>query len=907
MFKLDRLKVTLLCLLLLTLSLLVSTSFAQEKNRNTLSNLLEGDPVVTPVEANRITKIETTEYPQVVDRLLADLPISIQIQSRRDAGSELLVGLTASEISELTIDAYGLSPAAIDDISLSQDETNLDPYDNLNDGTTFFTTLIIGQDSIRLVAETFDSTAADINLFVGTGSTPTLASEVCASARDTAVEYCNVDSPAPGVWWILVQNRAASAFAPDAVKLAHSVVTGDAGNMWAVGPTSVPAQQPFDLRIFWDDPDITAGDRWYGALNIGSNPANPGDIGLLGVDFHRLEDDVTKAVDMDTAVPGDMLTYSITVQPNATKLDLTTILTDTIPAGLSYVPNSVTSTSGSVNVTGNKLVWSGVMAVPKYTYNFVTSLNEPTCAAPLSTSDGDVDAYLDLAAFNIFPDPNIVGNTVTYSVDFDGGAYDFFGSDQGELLYFTDDGFAYFAPSGSGATPWLHEPIPSPEEPNNLLAFLWRDMEISYDAGLNQGVSLVNLTSNGLPFAGMVEFDDIEVSPTGSGLPIYDLELIVYYDSSPQQFEYIFAFDNIRNLNELGTIGLEDAAGTKGVQYAYNDIALVDGMAICFDRVGENAEPVEITYQVQVDVGAQGILTNTVVHNTDNLGSQEAETSTSVQIMVESPTKLFVTSNTPWSSGGLQFADEDILSYDLTTGEWAIYIDGSDLGLHPTDVDALHILDDGSILMSFNQRIKIPGFGKVDDSDIVKFTPSSLGENTTGSFEWYFDGSDVGLTRRGEDVDAIGLTPDGRLLISTNSFFKVPGKGCDHWFGGCGHWFGGYGYLFGRDNDILVFNATSLGRTTRGDWEIYFRGRDIGLKREDIWGTWLDSQTGDIYLSFQRSFMVKGVKGDGRDIVICHPSSSGYKTECTFDPGLFFDGSVSGFGGHRIDGFSLGN
>jgi uncharacterized repeat protein (TIGR01451 family) len=893
MINIVRKKVTFLCFLLLTLFLLVSAGFAQENSSNTQVNLNNGNPVLTPVQANRIAKIDANEYSQTDDPSLGELPGSTTIATRRDAGSNLLAGLTAAEITQLTIDPYGLSPAIMENLSLGQDGTNWDPYDNLNDGTTFFTTLSVGPGAIRLVAETFESTAANINLFVGSGSLPTLASEICASIGDTAVEQCNIDSPAPGVYWILVQNRAASAFAPDAVKLAYAVVTGDAGNMWAIGPSSVPEQQPFDLRIFWDEPAFTAGDRWYGAVNIGSNPASPGDIGLLRIDLHRLDDDVKKTVNTVTAVPGDVLNYSITIQPNVTDADLATILTDTIPVGLTYIPNSVSTTGGSVNVTGNKLVWSGVMSLPNYTYNIVTSLTEPTCAPPLAGADGDVDAYLDLAAFNIVPDPNIIGNSVTFSVNFDGGAYDFFGSDQGDLLYFTDDGFAFFAPSTAGATPWLNEPIPTPAEPNNLLALLWRDMEISYDAGLNRGVSLVNLTSNGVPFAGVVEFDDIEASPIGTGLSIFDLEIIAYYDSSPQQFEYIFAFDNIRNPAALGTIGLEDAAGMTGVQYAHNDVALVDGMAICFDRVGENTLPIEITYQALVDESAQGILTNGVIHNTNNPGSQEAETSVGVQIVGQSPTKLLISSNSYGVSGGVAFTDEDILSYDLATGEWAMYFDGSDLGLRPTDVDAVHFLVDGGILMSFNQRIKIPGFGKVDDSDIVKFIPTSLGENTAGSFEWYFDGSDVGLTRGGEDVDAISITPDGRLLVSTNAAHKVFKTGG--------------GVILGIDDDLLVFNATSLGENTSGDWELYFHGRDVGLKREDIWGAWLDAATGDIYLSLQSGFNVVGANGDSLDIVICHPVALGEDTECTFGPGLFFDGSFAGFGGHRIDGFSLGH
>ena len=61
----------------------------------------------------------------------------------------------------------------------------------------------------------------------------------------------------------------------------------------------------------------------------------------------------------------------------------------------------------------------------------------------------------------------------------------------------------------------------------------------------------------------------------------------------------------------------------------------------------------------------------------------------------------------------------------------------------------------------------LAGLGTVDDSDILRFTPSALGDNTAGSFALHFDGSDVGLTTNGEDIGAVEETADGNLLIST--------------------------------------------------------------------------------------------------------------------------------------------
>jgi len=250
---------------------------------------------------------------------------------------------------------------------------------------------------------------------------------------------------------------------------------------------------------------------------------------------------------------------------------------------------------------------------------------------------------------------------------------------------------------------------------------------------------------------------------------------------------------------------------------------------------------------------------------------------------------LYVSPGSSGSAGGVAFRDEDILAYDTGTGTWAMYFDGSDVGLS-TDVNAFALLSDGSILMSFDSSsVAIPGLGMVEDSDIVRFVPTSTGSDTAGSFEWFFDGSDVGLTDGGEDIDAIDMTPDGRLVISTIGSFSVSG-------------------VSGQDEDLIVFSATQLGAMTSGSWSMYFDGSDVGLSdssSEDINGVWIDSATGEIYLSTVGSFAVEGSSGDGGDVFICVPSALGETTSCTFGPGLYWDGSASGFGEEVIDGLDV--
>lgn len=248
---------------------------------------------------------------------------------------------------------------------------------------------------------------------------------------------------------------------------------------------------------------------------------------------------------------------------------------------------------------------------------------------------------------------------------------------------------------------------------------------------------------------------------------------------------------------------------------------------------------------------------------------------------------IYASSSTSGTAGGVAFADEDILIYDTGTGTWSMFFDGSDVGLGSTDVDAFDLLDDGTFLLSLDASFSVSGLGTVADVDIIRFVPTSTGDTTSGTFEWFFDGSDVGLTTTNEDVDALDYTTDGKLIISTLGTFSVTGAS-------------------GEDEDLLIFTPSALGATTSGTWAFHFDGSDVGLSTsssEDINGAWQETSSDDLYLTALGSFAVTGVSGDGADIFVCIPGSFGSTTSCTFT--LYWDGSANGFAGEVLDAFGV--
>jgi len=241
----------------------------------------------------------------------------------------------------------------------------------------------------------------------------------------------------------------------------------------------------------------------------------------------------------------------------------------------------------------------------------------------------------------------------------------------------------------------------------------------------------------------------------------------------------------------------------------------------------------------------------------------------------------FSTTRSEFISGVGRIADEDIVRFDVESGQFSLTFDGSAQGLpRDADVNALALLSDGSILMSFQDSLTVPGISEVvDDSDLLLFDGAA--------YSLYLDGSDVGLTQREEDIDALGLTVGGELVVSTAGSFTVDG-------------------LDGSGEDLILFYAASLGTTTSGVFDMYFDGDDVDLSssREDVGGTCLirgEATYPEVYLTTRGRFSVPGLQGSGDNVFRFQPESLGPSTGGTFDRGVFFDAGEPDMGAFDLD------
>ena len=124
--------------------------------------------------------------------------------------------------------------------------------------------------------------------------------------------------------------------------------------------------------------------------------------------------------------------------------------------------------------------------------------------------------------------------------------------------------------------------------------------------------------------------------------------------------------------------------------------------------------------------------------------------------------------------------DADIVKFTptqlgaTTSGSFSLFFDGSAVGLaaDSEDIDALAYTSDGKLLISTYGTAAV-GTLRAKDEDLLRFTPTSLGATTAGSWELYFDGSAVGLTAGNEDVGAALLKGANTLYLATRGNFAA--------------------------------------------------------------------------------------------------------------------------------------
>jgi hypothetical protein len=251
---------------------------------------------------------------------------------------------------------------------------------------------------------------------------------------------------------------------------------------------------------------------------------------------------------------------------------------------------------------------------------------------------------------------------------------------------------------------------------------------------------------------------------------------------------------------------------------------------------------------------------------------------------------LYVSPTGSGKVSGIAFDRKDMLAFDPTTSKWSLLIDGSDIVLGGTDIDAFEWRSDQTVLMSFDVNTTLPGVGAVTDKDIVRFIPTSLGAVTNGVFEMFINGSALGLDAAddNEDIDGLTITPEGQLLLSTRGAVNANGG--------------------------LIANGADLLQIQGRDLSLYLEGTDLGLLSPGENVAALSVDADGVHLGMASAFDLNGVNsqgqpiaisGDGNDLITCLPEALGSDVKvsaCT----LRFDGGANGLGTLAVDNIAVG-
>lgn len=290
-------------------------------------------------------KAVDAHLPVTLKRVESNLIENIEIHTRQDAGSHLQSNLFAPDITELTVTSVEMVKGTFTQTQIAETEA-------------VTLTLSVPANTKQLAAEIVSATASDVQLYSQKSGDP--RGTACKEQADGWAKRCYIVEPDAGEYEIVLWNTSGSELPMDDVELVTAVVPNNpATNNWVTGPIGQAVTEPFDLRYFWQEPALEPGERWYGGIELGTEPATPNDLGFIPVTLVRHGDGVSKTITPTAVTLASQLTTTITIQPNVTPLDLGYVLTETIPAGLTVT--SVTAPPGTVTQTDESLRWEGVL------------------------------------------------------------------------------------------------------------------------------------------------------------------------------------------------------------------------------------------------------------------------------------------------------------------------------------------------------------------------------------------------------------------------------------------------------------------------------------------------------------------------------------------------------------------
>ena len=326
---------------------------------------------------------------------------------------------------------------------------------------------------------------------------------------------------------------------------------------------------------------------------------------------------LTKEPSAHAAPTGTIVEYTIQVT-NRDSVAHTYSLTDSLPAGVEYVPGS--ATGGLVyDPVDRELTWEGVIEPGAIEYEITPVDPLPYVNLADLGGSGICETY--------FPGENECDDVVlTWPLGDWGYSYTFYGETLGEINQSSNS--MVFGPEG-----WLGEAcsacnqlLPEPTEMNQVVAGLWRDTFPGLGGqGEFYGTLLTGLLANADDMVFYGNWQDVGQYVDLAITSRHAIAIVLDGQSEPAGRIYYIYDDITGDLTENGfTVGVENKMGDMGETWAY--APCLGGACLPGDPVGSppaNGTTLRLdpavtsedyiktfTYQVEITAGTGTLLTN---------------------------------------------------------------------------------------------------------------------------------------------------------------------------------------------------------------------------------------------------------------------------------------------------------
>ncbi|ALZ75298.1 S8 family serine peptidase [Rheinheimera sp. F8] len=604
-----------------------------------------------------------------------DLPERVTVNAHRNHSSYTVKDVPMPVMSQAVTRAYAPVKAERHQITLPKDDDFTFPWprqegdvdQNRLDEASHSFWIDVPANSKRLIVENLQRTHSsnkeaynfgNVIVYLGkdfnnNGVMDLDTEMLCVSWHVVSNNFCNINEPEAGKYFAVLYN-ANDYMTPgtDSFEYTYAVVKGDPATDVSVAmPAQTDGKTPVDLQINWNKAEMKTGDLYYTGFDIGSSPANAGNIGFVPVKLSRGDDDVTLKADKTAARAGQPVTLQFNTLPNNSGADRDFTITAKIPAGLNLAADDIQASDDSI--VKEATLKNGVLTIKGLQpdtstvtpeYKISTSDEDAKCRVPDFGQNND--RYVDLRSFGFTPgfgdDPNMLreGTLIPYNTMFgDGQGFGLYNNEHARSQYMAVRGNGNIAFSGDPYFWPQHMPFPYNSFPHQAIGTLWRGWggypnfvletaatPLSWESGMT-----IASTQTGW---GIIEWDGMRTMPYlgmdenwqaifGEGDDRFEFELIFNNNVrfGKGEYELYMAYNQLEFAgNNRGSVGLQGYRGQTstygpleghlGTEYALDDLdsKLSVGKVLCYNYVGPESSQFQVRFTAEVAHSAVGSL-----------------------------------------------------------------------------------------------------------------------------------------------------------------------------------------------------------------------------------------------------------------------------------------------------------